>query len=324
MASSTPSTTTSRGSSSTTPNCLGVRSSTATAMIRSRVISSSILQFDGGTYSIDLNGHSLVSHVLWQLKENQTAPTDVTISNGSLAMINSGVNGSEKDNPSIDLYTGTKFTLDKVNFTSDITGIFLENCEDGMSVNILNNSTVDCEGYYAIGTNASAPETAGASITVKDSVVTTVEAEDTNGDNTAIFFNVLGTVTIDNSQVSGDRHALMLRGGGAESTHKISNSTFNATGKNSKNNYLDVNWGGGNEVPLAAIVIGNRSSNYQYPTNVEFDNVTVSAPEKNSTDQTYYLVYCYQNDTTNTVTIKGTLKRAEGAAAEFINSENNL
>ena len=96
-----------------------------------------------------------------------------------------------------------------------------------------------------------------------------------------------------------------------------------ATGKNSKNNYLDVNWGGGNEVPLAAIVIGNRSSNYQYPTNVEFDNVTVSAPEKNSTDQTYYLVYCYQNDTTNTVTIKGTLKRAEGAAAEFINSENN-
>ena len=41
--------------------------------------------------------------------------------------------------------------------------------------------------------------------------------------------------------------------------------------------YLNDNWGSGNEVPEAALVIGNRSSSaYRYPATCYLENTTVS------------------------------------------------
>ena len=156
---------------------------------------------------------------------------------------------------------------------------------------------------YGIGTNATAPESADVRISVKGSKVT---SHTDDGDNTAILFNVKGGLTIENSTIKGDRQAVIARGG----DHRISNSTLIVTGENNINKeYLDDSaWGSGNEVPLSAVVVGNRSASYQYPTTINFTDVKITAPEVNKASKNYFEMYVYQNDGTNTVSASGTVK----------------
>ena len=70
----------------------------------------------------------------------------------------------------------------------------------------------------------------------------------------------------------------------------------------------DGAWGSGNEVPLSAVVVGNRSASYQYPTTINFADVKITAPEANMASKAYFEMYVYQNDETNTVSASGTVE----------------
>lgn len=210
------------------------------------------------------------------------------------------------DSAAIQLFSKSKLILTDVDFNSETTGLFAVNNENDTLIK-LERTNLIAKGYYGIGTNATPTESQNVKFIIKDSVVSTKGAAD--GDNSAILFNVKGGVDIENSIIIGDRHAVILRGG---IEHSIVDSKLEVTGGNSvSNEYLNGNWSSGNEVPLAAIVIGNRSGSYPYPTVAKLDGITISAPEKNTVGKEYYGLYVYQNDATNTVNVAGTIKDFE-------------
>lgn len=277
-------------------------------------------------FDIALNGHKLSSTAQFII-----SGAEVSFSNGSVAMnctkyINE--EGEEqtlnKGNSAVELLENSTLSLSGVNYTSNITGIFAVNNNDRITLNITDNSIVDVDGYYALGTNATQPDVSNdINFKITDSTITSAGAEGTDYDNTAILFNVQGHVTIENSTVSGDRQAMIARGG----NYVFTNTTFEATGENSinktdKGNYLNENyWGSGNEVPLAALVIGNNSTSaYDYSTSAELENVIIKAPEKNNADVDYYGIYVWQNNDTDKVSVSGTLS-AESTNKK-VNTEN--
>ena len=141
------------------------------------------------------------------------------------------------------------------------------------------NSTLT-NNVYGIGTNASLG-TDKVYVTIENSSVTT---ESSDQDNTAILFNVPGELNISKSTISGERQGAIVRGGNAT----ISSSTIEAKGTKSTYNdwlgtsiYNNNNWGDGNRVPLAALVVGNASKNaYKYSTDVKFEgDVILKASE---------------------------------------------
>ncbi len=105
---------------------------------------------------------------------------------------------------------------------------------------------------YCVGTNAGSKDNYGVMITLKDSKF--VAAAD-DGDNCAVMINVSGTLNIDNCTITGDRQAVLVRAGTAE----ITNSDIKTTGKfnEASTKYHSGAWKTGNEVPAAALTVGN-------------------------------------------------------------------
>lgn len=276
---------------------------------------------NNGANTINLNGHTLTSEVGWYLPTaNSEIHNELTVSNGTLCMNNYPT--WSKLNGSIQLFTNTALTFNDVEFTSDITGIFIADQNHDIDVNIF-DSTLDIEGYFGIGTNATKIESYNIDLNISGSEITTADAEGTGNDNTAILFNVQGEVTISDSIVTGDSQAMIVRGG----KHTFNNVTFIAKGTHSTwVDYSSQNWSSGNAVPLAALVIGNRSNSYPYGSTVTMTNVTVEAPAQSyfDTPVEYYGVYIWQNKAEEPVVVNGTLNEGAGSeAATFINTEMN-
>ena len=244
--------------------------------------------------TIDLKGNTLSSTVaLWVNGAN----TKLTISNGNLKIDTADNDGSKA---TISVESNSSVLLDHVTYTSNGCAIFAQKNQQNVKIDILNSMITGAT--YGIGTNATAPESADVRISVKGSKVT---SHTENGDNAGILFNVKGGLTIEDSTITGDRQAVIARGG----DHRISNSTLIVTGENNINKeYLDGAWGSGNEVPLSAVVVGNRSASYQYPTTINFTDVKITAPEANTASKNYFEMYVYQNDGTNTVSASGTVE----------------
>ena len=243
--------------------------------------------------TIDLNGKTLSSTVaLWVNGAN----TKLTISNGNLKIDTADNDGSKA---TISVESNSSVLLDHVTYTSNGCAIFAQKNQQNVKIDILYSMITGAT--YGIGTNATAPESADVRISVKNSTVT---SHTENGDNAGILFNVKGGLTIENSTIKGDRQAVIARGG----DHRISNSTLIVTGENNIDKEYDGAWGSGNEVPLSAVVVGNRSASYQYPTTINFADVKITAPEANMASKAYFEMYVYQNDETNTVSASGTVE----------------
>ena len=105
---------------------------------------------------------------------------------------------------------------------------------------------------YCVGTNAGSTDNYKVVIKLKDS--TFVAAAD-DGDNCAVMINVPGTLNIDNCTITGDRQAVIVRAG----TAVITNSDIKTTGKftGAATKYHSDAWKSGNEVPAAALTVGN-------------------------------------------------------------------
>lgn len=213
--------------------------------------------------SINLNNFTLTS-------KGTVLPegSSVVITNGKIDMSNSGTPFCLMSNAQLELSyltVNSDYTVALVgndDFKGENAKLVVDHC----------NFTV-CDAA-AITTNAN-KQPWSCEIIVTNSNIT---CDSTNHeaypmDNCPIYMNVAGNLTIDNCVITGQRQGVMVRTG----TAKITNTTIINTGEyidlGSANLYLDGAWGSGNDVPMAALVVGNRgSAAYSYATNVTVEN----------------------------------------------------
>ena len=267
---------------------------------------------------IDLNGHALTSNIVWRLSEGNSK---ISISNGILD-IKTGAGSSLWNIGAIGMNTGSSLTMEDTTYTTDITGIVIGGGQSNVKLSV-ESSTIDVDGYYCISTNASDPTVENITVDISNSELHSENYFSSMG----ILFNIEGTLNISNTAISSISQTVIARGG----THNYSNSTFISTGENQFNTGSDFSkcdWKDGNSVPLATLVIGNRNTGYQYPTDMTLENITIVAPVEsnpsNGEPLKYHGVFIWQNDTTNTVTVRGTLiEDTESVAEPFINTDMN-
>lgn len=119
-----------------------------------------------------------------------------------------------------------------------------------------------------------------------------------------IMFNVPGTLTLNNVKAAGLWQGLIVRGGTAVVTdseisqiYKVGENDCDKAPAEAAQLYLTSTWRDGNNLPLAALIMGNRGDGaYNYPTNVTLNNTKIIA-----TDTTFPAIYAYES-TANKVT----------------------
>lgn len=198
--------------------------------------------------------------------EDGTHVQNITVKNGTINVTGALANGNI-----INASDALSFTLDGVtltNTTLTYTGIY---CSSSTDLEI-KNSTLNLKAVFGIGTNNL--EGKNAKILMDNSHLT-VTTDDK--DNAAFLGNVEGiNVTFKNSTLQADRQALIARTG----TWKADATTFETTGawlteatKAKNDSYLTGVWKTGNEVPSAAVVIGdNVADAYNEDVNFTFTN----------------------------------------------------
>ena len=204
----------------------------------------------GVTY--DLNGYTLTC----------TKTSAIEYSSKVMSFIDSSVTGSERGGTlkftklrgattaAIKAQAGATLNLKNINFVSNASGLFP--AENATALNIENCDV--SSSVFCVGTNAATLENYGVIITLKDSIFTSTASD---GDNTPVYINVEGTLNIDNCELTGGRQGLMVRAG----TANIKNSTITTTGKyTNRDQYYASAWKDGNEVPAAALVVGNYAA----------------------------------------------------------------
>ena len=229
--------------------------------------------------TIDLNNHTLT--IMGNTSINVPEKQTLTLKNGKLT-----ANG----------YTYSKGVL----APKDEASLILENVEmnttgtailpagNAAAVEVT-NSKIYATGTYALSTNASKKDGdyvygTNFEITLKNSELRAGDDKsETSSDNCGVMVNVPLTLTMDNCTVTGDRQGMMVRAGTAD----IQNSIIQTTGKFYKDNngeqYYNSAWGSGNEVPAAAITIGNyvngEASSYEADAKVTLTNTAVKGTE---------------------------------------------
>lgn len=219
---------------------------------------------------IDLGGKTLTvtsAVAIYALPgEGGTHVQNITVKNGTINVTGALANGNI-----INASDALSFTLDGVtltNTTLTYTGIY---CSSSTDLEI-KNSTLNLKAVFGIGTNNL--EGKNAKILMDNSHLT-VTTDDK--DNAAFLGNVEGiNVTFKNSTLKADRQALIARTG----TWKADATTFETTGawlteatKAKNDSYLTGVWKTGNEVPSAAVVIGdNVADAYNEDVNFTFTN----------------------------------------------------
>lgn len=136
------------------------------------------------------------------------------------------------------------------------------------------NCTITTSGNYAVATNASKSADSNVEIVLEGCKIVAARED---GDAAAVFVNVPAAVTIKDCEITADRQPVTFRGGNINAT--IENTKITLTNKYAnKDQYYDGNWSSGNEVPMAAIVIGNgnKTGGYQAgKTTVTLKNVEI-------------------------------------------------
>lgn len=202
----------------------------------------------GVTY--DLNGQTL-TYTSGMTVTNTDAPTsfiDTSVSGaargGTLKMTRTARGGA-----AFTVSAGTTFNAQNICIESTrCEGIFPQGKD--ATLNITN-----CDmkaNWYCVGTNAATLDNYGVIINLKGSTFSSMGTLAVDG--TAVYINVSGELNIDDCELTAPRQALMVRAG----TANITNSTLKTTGSYSdKEQYYTGKWGSGNEVPAAALVVGN-------------------------------------------------------------------
>ncbi len=238
------------------------------------------VSFNQKQVNIDLNGNKLIIAGVMSFSNKTVAK----IVNGNInATVGTILDGA------ILIQTGSKLELSSVDLQTNGCGLYPDDdCEL-----IVKNCNVKA-ATYGLGTNASNAQANSPVINISlyDSTFTT---ETSDYDNTALMVNRPIVAYFENCKFNGGRQAVFVRGGNVT----FKDCELTTTGKYGKlNQYYDSSWGIGNEVPVAALTIGNRSTNkaYDYPTTVTLLNTKLTV--KNNADQVYTL-YAYGETASN-------------------------
>lgn len=197
---------------------------------------------------------------------------------------------------------GAQFSMKNINYSANKEGSF------GLVIpKHISNTTITIEGctmngkYYCISTNALNDVGSNNTITLTNSEFTAEE--------TALLFNINSTLTATGCTFTGGWQGAILRG--YKCTFDKCGFNLNANSKYgvSGNAAGSTSWGDGNNVPSAAITIGNRGGNttYNYTKDVELKNsCTFSVKKDNADTKDYPAVYidANPNQTSQTVVFK--------------------
>lgn len=246
--------------------------------------------------TINLNGHTLNLAVAYTrplvigqniITYNETGkaeyseePNNVTIKNGTLIA------------EGLLVLDGATLTVEDVEYNSTLTSFGVQ-CK-GSTLNVV-DSTVISTDAFVIGTNASekgkdGTGTHGVIINVTGSTLKS-DFIDKDSGSVTVFFNVPGNLNIEDSTIYGVQNAVMVRGG----TAVIKNSTLTTAEQiaaGSENKFTEENWGKGNEVPYAALLVGDRNNTaYNYSAFVTLVNTEIK-----SGNAEVPTVYIWQDD----------------------------
>lgn len=231
--------------------------------------------------TIDLNGKAL---------RITTGGTICVPEGKSFTIKNGTIEANKYANGTIAVFSADKsanITLDNVNMITNGSAVFPAG--NATSATIIGSNIT--AGTYAVGTNASVKNgeliySYNVNIEIENSTLSTTGYSNNDRDTCTVMINVPGTLAIENSTIIGSRQAVVARGG----VTSIANSTITLTSPyegSDKNNYDTTTWGGGNNLPMAALVVGNRADAYKYPATCTLSNTTVTAPDGYKTVYTY-------------------------------------
>lgn len=216
---------------------------------------------------LELGGHTLT--IAGNASLSIAEGTSVTIENGELRSDADDAIAAQR--AKLLVGRGASLTLEKISF--DGNGPLVCPMENSR-VRIL-DSHIRTNGYYALSTNATYGEHMDIRIENSELSALREEGETDDGDSTALLVNVPCNLFVKGSTLKGSRQALVIRCGTAE----IEDCTLETTGSFPEHEkYLKENWGQGNEVPCAGLVVGNRSyAAYRSPATVSLIKTTVKA-----------------------------------------------
>ena len=226
---------------------------------------------------------------------------DYTIKNGSIIAENTA--GGTIANFVVE--TGQKLTLNGVDgdmrFRGNGSAFFVRGRDAALTVI---DSKITSTGVYAVSTNANNEVNYGVKIDIRNSELVT---DSSDGDNCALCVNVPATVTIADSNITGERQAVLIRAG----TVTMTNCTLTAQGLqynpgqgNLTKFYEEDKWGGGDEVPYGALVVGRgvgTGTSYPGPIELTLDKCTFScsgaAEELKDYESAVYIAKCGGSNT---------------------------
>ena len=238
-----------------------------TAVLTEDVTVDTIPVNEEGDTAIVLGGNTLTTNQTGSI----TAASGKTISISDGAIIANGTDGSGA--ASI-LYAvaGGKIELTGVTLETNGTGVLAEGQDATVEVR---NSHITALGF-CVSSNARNESTHGINIRIENSVL---ESEHVNGYcGSAVMMNVPGTLYIEDSIIIGENNAVLARGGDITIVDSELSRPYAVEGADESSYYIDKDWGNGNLVPMATLLVGNRSASaYQYPVSVTLENCTITS-----------------------------------------------
>ena len=254
---------------STEEELVGILTNGGNAVLTGDVtVSSQYLTLEEGENALlDLADHTIT------FDANGTALTatgaSVTFKNGTII-----ADKIEKVNVSaMTLGENGSMELDGITMVTNGTGPSIPQGAHGSRLTI-RNSNIAAPSAYAVSTNAS--------VATQD-VVITLENSEFSG-STPVFINIPCTLNMSGCTVNATMHGLVIRGGTAtvKDCHITMTYPEDETQDDAESmaDYFDNrNWGTGNTINLAAIVVGNKvdanSPSYKYPSVLSIENSTI-------------------------------------------------
>lgn len=202
----------------------------------------------------------------------------VVLANGAdLAIRNGSIVAKQMPNgttPLFNIQANSSISLNKVQLDTNGAALFPQG--DAAIVEVTDSYVIG--GCFAVATNAEKVDNYSVKIVLRDSCFDCRNYgynPAASGDGCAIMINVPGTMEIDGCTITGSRQGMLVRGG----TATVRNSSITTTGQFAEGigKYLDSDWGSGDEVPMAALVVGNRSHEYLYPVTCVVENTTIDS-----------------------------------------------
>ena len=234
----------------------------------------------GINLTIDLNGHDLIYTAQKTISITNGGSLKLTDSSGKKGTLEFSGIGTAPENASqtsIKPQNNSSLIVENINFKCpNGSGFFPQG--EGASVEIKNSDVK--AALYCVGTNAGSTDNYGVKITIEGSKLT---ASADGGDNCAVLINVEGTLDIKDSEITGDRQAIIARAGDVtiENTKVTVTGKFAEAGDGNDTKYHDDDWESGNEVPSGAVIVGNQKGAYYDEADVKLENCEIVSENKN-------------------------------------------